>query len=234
MNSDELLTAWNALMNDDASVVESILERYPGHAHMWNDLSTKEQGETYPNGTFTNHFYSTGEVWYGMILDKQADGFTCDSHRVCYGVNTDPVDIATIADVVMCMTRSTVQRDPCNVRALLGSYERPNVTLRVAKFGDDRVAFYVTGQGSLNERCFVFDNEALEYVRQGSTVIAQSFASLFEGEYHPYVITESNDVLFLTVGEKNLSISGRYYNEFVSIVSDNTPLFEFLRAASPN
>jgi hypothetical protein len=114
----------DAAVTDDEPNMRYLIRRFPAMAKRAKDLTEVEE-QSISSSPYTNHFYtSPGDVtMYGLVLEETPNARTlvkeCNLDSLVYwGCNTDPVQVATIADIVDCMMKQTSNR-PSRVLGLI-------------------------------------------------------------------------------------------------------------------
>ena len=93
----------DAAVTNDEGMMRLLLRRFPPMAKRSADL-TKDELDSICVSPYTNHFYTcTGQ--YGLVIEDRASARAlvqeCNLNRLIHwGENTDPVKIATIADII--------------------------------------------------------------------------------------------------------------------------------------
>lgn len=246
MNGETLKQAYKALINDDDKVIQDILSDHPTHARPWHVLSDEERLNTYTN-VRDEHFYTIQGMHWGLILREATDSEPIVEDGVVYGFNRDPVEIATIADVAIALSKLG-ENVPHKIRAVLRTYDASNATVSIEKLKDNRLVFHITGRDktfhvqscggdddsrlvpTVCEGRIVFDSDVVDHLTQGKTLIAQAFDRDVGESYHPSVIADSDNVVFLEIGDKYVTLNSKSSGGD-AIVFDRAPLDEAIRAS---
>lgn len=108
----ELVRLLLAAVSDNWDMMRSVIERHPAMAKRAHNL-TEDEIRSISDSPYANYFYTyeegDGAFGYGLVVedDLQARSLAESSHEldglVYFGRNSDPVQFATISDVVVCM-----------------------------------------------------------------------------------------------------------------------------------
>lgn len=105
-----LLAILDAAVKDDEGLLCCLMRRFPLMAKRSCDLTAAEHASLFTSD-LTNHFY-TCDGQYGLVIEDTVTSRTLVKERnlnkyIHWGANTDPVQRATIADIVDVMHRTS-------------------------------------------------------------------------------------------------------------------------------
>lgn len=124
MNSEALILLLDAVRRDDDTMMRSLIRRFPLMAK--KQLTYDEIELVYPPSKMVNHFYTTDDGTFGLVLEDypvaRMLAKECDLDAfIFWGPNSDPVEVCTIAKVADVMCASDEHGEPTRVLALLNA-----------------------------------------------------------------------------------------------------------------
>jgi hypothetical protein len=107
---EALLLLLDAAVTDDDGLMRCLFRRFPLMAKRAADL-TNDERDSICASPYTNHFYTCAGK-YGLVIEDRptvrALVQECNlNEHIFWGGNTDPVQFATIADIVDCMHKTS-------------------------------------------------------------------------------------------------------------------------------
>lgn len=115
LSPEALVLLLDAAVTNDDLAMSFLIRRFPTMAKRYADLTEGERASIY-DSDYTNHFYTcdgNGTPKYGLVIEEnrptarqRVQERNLHEH-VYWGANTDPVKLATIADVVDCMHKTS-------------------------------------------------------------------------------------------------------------------------------
>lgn len=107
---EALLLLLDAAVTDDDGLMLCLIRRFPPMAKRASDLTNAER-DSICASPYTNHFYTCAGK-YGLVIEDRPTARAlvqeCNlNEHIFWGGNTDPVQFATIADIVDCMHKTS-------------------------------------------------------------------------------------------------------------------------------
>tara|TARA_B110001450_G_scaffold252641_2_gene274767 strand:- start:1346 stop:2023 length:678 start_codon:yes stop_codon:yes gene_type:complete len=107
---EALLLLLDAAVTDDDALMRCLIRRFPPMAKRAADLTNAER-DSICASPYTNHFYTCAGK-YGLIIEDRPTARAlvkeCNlKEHIFWGGSTDPVQFATIADIVDCMHKTS-------------------------------------------------------------------------------------------------------------------------------
>ena len=136
-SAEILVILFDALMIDDAVVLGYLLRRFPLMRKKASELTDDERDVLSPPESMTNHFYTCHrtldddkDVKFGLVaLDTptarvlarecELESLWKPEDYIHWGANTDPVEVATVADIAEVLEASKKHATPAKVLSLL-------------------------------------------------------------------------------------------------------------------
>jgi hypothetical protein len=124
MVPEVLVLFFDALMCDDSEIMAKLLKRFPLMKKSFAELTKSERDILVPD-YFTNYFYVSKDN-VGLVAQETLSSLSIASESgikdlIYWTHNTDPVQIATVADVANVMAVSTRYNTPVNVLKVIAS-----------------------------------------------------------------------------------------------------------------
>ena len=116
---------FDALMRDDSKIMANLLKRFPLMKKSFAELTESERKILVPD-YFTNYFYVLSNGNFGLIAQETSSSLSIASESgiknlIYWTQNTDPVQLATVADIANIMAVSTQYNTPVNVLQVIAS-----------------------------------------------------------------------------------------------------------------
>jgi len=120
-----LVLFFDALMRDDSKIMANLLKRFPLMKKSFAELTESERKILVPD-YFTNYFYVLSNGNFGLIAQETSSSLSIASESgiknlIYWTQNTDPVQLATVADIANIMAVSTQYNTPVNVLQVIAS-----------------------------------------------------------------------------------------------------------------
>ena len=129
-NSKDMVLLFDAVMVDDDALLRCLLRKFPLMAKKASELSSDERDVLFPADSMTNHFYTDPasddgkKVNFGLVVEDTATAKVLAGEcnlvdYIYWGTNTDPVQVATAADIAEVLEVSEEHITPLKVLSLL-------------------------------------------------------------------------------------------------------------------
>ena len=139
---EAMVLLFDAVMIDDDALLRCLLRRFPLMRKKASELSGEERQDLYPARLMTNHFYTWMPLDglsapykgkksnFGLVLvdtpTAKVLASQCDLFDyIHWGSNTDPVKVATVADIAEVLEASEEHATPVKVLSLLKEVNVP-------------------------------------------------------------------------------------------------------------
>ena len=119
----------DAVMIDDDALLRSLFRRFPLMRKKASELTHDERDILSPADSMTNHFYTyptsdEKKVKFGLVVADTATAKVLADEcnlvdYIYWGANTDPVQLATVADIAEVLKASEEHTTPVKVLSLL-------------------------------------------------------------------------------------------------------------------
>lgn len=121
----KLVFLLDAVVNDDDEAMRSLIRDCPYMAKKYDTLTRDERTTVLPAGSTTNHFYTCGSM-FGLVVVAELK--VRELAKVCllnqyihWGTNSDPVSLATVADVAELLQISKEHETPVKILSFFKS-----------------------------------------------------------------------------------------------------------------
>jgi hypothetical protein len=125
MNGQALILFLDAVVNDDGEMMRELIQRFPLMAK--TKLSYEELRRICPPEKMCNHFYVQQDGSFGLVVEDIHTSRTLVSQcniaaYIYWGPNSDPVPVATVAQVAEAMRTFEQHQTPTKVLAVLEAF----------------------------------------------------------------------------------------------------------------